>query len=130
MMIWVCIILSLVSCGVGVFAGWRTRWRTMAVAGLVMAALAGVPVVTLAGCIASGQWGPWFSLFPVFAIGLIIAITIALGLLVAVIHALGRRIVDETPHRLASLALLAQTLVLLAQLGVVLWMAGKHVPNV
>ncbi|MFI4917743.1 MAG: hypothetical protein ACIAS6_14715 [Phycisphaerales bacterium JB060] len=123
-------IATVLSCGVGIYAGVRTQWRALAVAGVVMAALAGVPVVTLWGCIASGRWGPWFSLFPVYAIGLIIAITIALGLLVAVIHALGRRIVDETPHPLASSALLAQTLVLLAQLGVVLWMAGANVPNV
>lgn len=127
-MLWVAAIATLVSCGVGVSAGWRSRWRAMAVAGLVMAALAGVPVATLWGCIASGQWGPWFSLFPVYAIGLFAAIAVALGMLATAIAARGRE--QAAPQRPARAAIVMQMLVLLAQLGVVLWMLGEHVPNV
>lgn len=129
-MLWVAAIATLVSCGVGISAGWRSRWRAMAVAGLVMAALAGVPVVTLWGCIASGQWGPWFSLFPVYAIGLLAAMAVALGMLATVFATRGRRQTEGPPQRPARAAIVVQMLVLLAQLGVVLWMLGEHVPTV
>lgn len=129
-MLWAGAIATLLSCGVGVVAGWRSRWRAMAVAGLVMAALAGVPVVTLWGCIASGEWGPWFSLFPVYAIGLFAAMATALGVLATAVATRGRRRMEGAAQRPARAAIVTQMLVLLAQLGVVLWMSGEHVPNV
>jgi|GEM_PF-3770650 len=98
--------------------------------GLVMAALAGAPVVTLWGCIASNEWGPWFSLFPVFMIGLIAAVAVALGMLATAIVARGRGQGEQSRQPPARVAIVAQMLVLLAQFGLVLWMAGENVPNV
>jgi hypothetical protein len=129
-MLWVAAIATVVSFGVGIFTGWRSRWRAMAVAGLVMAALAGVPVATLWGCIASGQWGPWFSLFPVYAIGLLAAMAVTLGVLATAFATRGRRHEEVAPQRPARAAIVVQMLVLLVQLGLVLWMSGEHVPNV
>lgn len=123
------LLATIAAVAVGVLAGWRSRWRAMAVAGLVIAGLAAMPVVTLLGCIAADEYGPWFSLYSVFVIGTIAAVVVVLGMLVTAITSHGRRPAGEAPQRPARALIVLQMLVLLAQLGVVFWMLSETVPT-
>ncbi len=63
-------------------------------------------------------------------IGLLAAMAVALGMLATAFATRGRRQTEGPPQRPARAAIVVQMLVLLAQLGVVLWMSGENVPTV
>lgn len=123
------LLANIAAVAVGVLAGWRTRWRAMAVAGLVIAGLAALPVVTLLGCIAADEYGPWFSLYSILVIGTIAAVVVVLGMLVTALATHGRRLAGAAPKPPARALIILQMLVLLAQLGAVFWMLSETVPT-
>ncbi|MEO1277457.1 MAG: hypothetical protein AAFV77_00680 [Planctomycetota bacterium] len=114
----------------GVIACVRTKLGTLAAGGLLMALFSGLSVATLLGCMATDEFGPWFSLFPLFAFGVAGSAIAAFLMLVIAIVIWMKQSKQTSPRRLADTTILIQMLVLLAQIGVVFWMFSEFVPTV